>query len=499
MSSTTSYFQYQSPRTNYAGLNENISSDVCIIGAGVVGTTLAFLLKDSGKSVTLLEARTIGSGTTGHSTAKLTTQHGLIYSFLTRHKTGEDARRYFEMNQAALEFCASLDIECDLFRKSHTVFTALADEVDNIQTEYEACCSLGIPCRLATRAELEAEIPMDAICGVTFENQIEFNPVKYCQELARLVKESGSQVYEHTRVVDVKEDETSNRVVLENGFIVDAKFVVVATHLPILDRSLHFSLFVPSRSHCIAVEVESSPVSNMFIRVEDPKRSIRSVQGTNVLIIAGNTLPQGEGSSLNAYQDLEHFARTHYAVKNVVARWSAVDFMSSDRLPSVGYLHNKSNTVLTAVGFNKWGLSTGIAAGMTLKNLIMGIHDPYLNLIDSKRWDLLGAVKENIHVGRHLVQDKLHEVLHELRPEAISLGGGDVGRFGAHVIGVHKNEQGQLLAIKPTCTHLGCTLKFSDGDREWHCPCHGSVFDTQGNVMHGPAVKGLRELNIDEW
>src|SRR5690242_11364508 len=92
-------------------LKENISVDVAIVGAGITGITTAYLLSKEGLNTVIIEAGSVLNGTTGHTTAKVTAQHGLIYDELISHFGEEKARLYYESHSSAIPFIQNTSSE----------------------------------------------------------------------------------------------------------------------------------------------------------------------------------------------------------------------------------------------------------------------------------------------------------------------------------------------------------------------------------------------------
>lgn len=500
------------PLTN----THDIHFDVAIVGGGVVGCTLAYLLKTAGKSVALLESRCIGSGVTGHSTAKLSAQQGLIYSLIASKHDEKAARAYYDLNTEGIslleQLVRELALDCDFSRRTHTTWTGDESQEGAVYQEYELCARLGIPCSVLDQHILGGELPhsIGATLGLSFPGQAQFNSYKYCTELAKHIAGGSCMVFEGSLVHDIEQSTTPHRINLPaNQASIHADQVMLATHLPIMDRSMHFAMLEPSRSHCIAVQLApgSNRLVNMFISADMPLRSLR-ISGTDqdILIIAGDSMPQGQTEHTEQfYEDLESWARRHFQVQEVIARWSAMDYMSSDHVPFAGYLYRATRSIFTATGFSKWGLAAGAASAKMIADMMQGQANPHEQLVDARRWDLLtqwqGFLSEGTHTATHLIGDKLkHTVDWMDRPiEAFGPGQGGICHAGNRVgkVGAYRDADGVYHVVKPVCTHLGCDLVFNQGDTVWDCPCHGSRFDIDGTVLHGPACKPLEQ--VLEW
>jgi Rieske Fe-S protein len=295
-----------------------------------------------------------------------------------------------------------------------------------------------------------------------------------------------------------------HEVKVEGGFRVFADQVVLATHLPILDRSGHFGILTASRSHCVLFQLSKPMLDGMYICAEEPLKSLRIVGSDRTqLLVSGQPMPQGKDVNTNEYYaEIEEWTRKHFPVQEVTGKWSAMDYYSGDYLPYMGLLHRGNNSIYTATGFCKWGLTNGIAAAKIVRDTIGGKTDnPYADIVDARRWDLTktlgGILEESMHVTKHMFGDKM-KALVAPPIESLKRGEGKIVKAKSGTVGAYLDDQGKCHAVNPVCTHLGCNLNFNQGDLCWDCPCHGSRFDLEGEVIHGPAVKKLDKVNL-EW
>lgn len=250
-----SYWIDSTPQTDYSEFAENISVDVAIVGAGIVGLTAAAQLKKAGKTVAVIESKKVATGVSGHTTAKITSLHHLIYQDLLADLGQEKAKLYAESNQAALEYIANRveteQIDCDFSRQNAYTFAESVKEREKIEAEVEAAQSLGLPASFVKTTSL----PFPISGAIQFENQAQFHARKYLLHLAKTIPENGSYLFENTRVEDVKEEKTACRVKTRRGKIT-AKDVIVATNIPILDQGLFFAKAYPKRSYLIGAPID---------------------------------------------------------------------------------------------------------------------------------------------------------------------------------------------------------------------------------------------------
>lgn len=475
--------------------------DAVVIGAGIAGLTTAVLLKKEGLKVALLEARRVAAGATGYTTAKITSLHGLTYAKLVKEQGEEKARRYAEASEAAIEQIAAFvkveAIECGFERLPAVTYTEDPDRVGDIDAEVEAARTLGLPAKLVTRTDL----PWEIRSGVLFENQAQFHPRQYALGLAQIVDGGGSRVFEETRALDIEQEDGKASVQTEHG-VITADHVVQATHLPFHDPAGLFAKASPTRSYCLAVQIDGHVPQSMYLSADNPVRSLRPhrVDGTEYLLIGGEGHKVGQGDfTTTRYAKLEAWAKARFNVKTVDFRWSAQDYMPADDMPYIGRLSPRSDRLWVATGFKKWGMTAGTAAGRILSDLITGRENPWSEVFDSTRLDLGPSasklIKENSNVAKRFVSDRLSSLV---APDINSLkpGEGAIVRAGRDKVAAYREVGGMMKAVSPLCTHMGCVVSFNDAEETWDCPCHGSRFDTDGNILEGPATKPLEPRDV---
>lgn len=301
--------------------------DVAVIGAGITGLSTALALVEAGASVVVLEAGRICSGVTAYTTAKVSSLHGLTYAGLI-DSFGEDiARAYGEANQTAIAHVASwvdkYAIDCDFSRRVAYSYTTSDDMVADVQSEVEAAQRLGLPASFTT----DTELPYEVKGAVRFEDQAQFHPRQYCLALAEAIVAAGGLVHESSRVVDIDDADTCT-VRLVDGTELVAGQVVLATHLPFLDRGGFFAKTHPTRSYAMAARLrEGAKVpAGMYLSVDSPSRSVRAALGDSVVILGGEGHKTGQDDDTRErYSALESWARENFEVDSIDHRWSAQD------------------------------------------------------------------------------------------------------------------------------------------------------------------------------
>ena len=480
-----------SPATAYPRLGGDLHVDVAVVGGGVVGLTTAHLLREAGASVALVEAGRVAAGTTGYTTAKVTSLQGTTYSTLTKKHGVEKARLYADANEAGIRLVRALvdqlGIDCDLSTEAAYTYTEDPDLVQSIADEAAAAQAAGLAAEFVT----DTGLPWEVQAAVRLGDQAQFHPRRYCIGLARAIAESGGHVFEHTRVLDVDEG-TPSRVETEHGTIT-ADHVVIATLMPFWDRGGYFAKAHPSRSYVIAVRAEEA-IDGMYLSTESPTRSIRTAEGGEWLVLGGNAHHVGsEEETGRYYTDLEEWARQRFTVREVGYRWSSQDYVPVDGIPYAGR-SARAERVWVVTGLRKWGFSNGSAAAMLLRDHIVGRDNPWTELYDAGRADVTRSattfIKENAKVAGHLVGDRLANLVPP-SPDSIPPGDGGICRLDGDTVAAFRDDDGTLHAVSPACTHMGCLVHFNKAERSWDCPCHGSRFGIDGRVLQGPAVKDL--------
>lgn len=492
-----SYWIDSTPETNFSSFTDNVVVDVAIVGAGIVGLTAATLLKRASKTVAVIESQRFASGTSGHTTAKVTSLHQLVYADLIKEIGEEKARIYATSNQAAVErvakFVEEEGIDCDFSRQSNYTFAEFPQDLDKIEAEVEAALKLGLPASFVR----ETSLPFPIAGAIKFDNQVQFHVRKYLLHLAKNIVGDGSYLFENVRVEEV-EEETPCQVKTNQG-IIRAQDVIVATHSPILDQGLFFAKTYAKRSYIIAAPIESSQApKGMFIGADANYRSIRTTpyHGGTLLLIGGEGHKTGNTEDTEEkYLRLEEYARSRFGMNEIAYRWSTQDLVSFDRLPYIGKLTPFNHHIYVATGFSLWGMSKGTLSGMLLADTILGIKNPWMDLYDATRatpFVSANSIQQNTDVAVHWIGDRLKGLGNSLSD--VANGQGKLVTIDGKKIAAYRDESGSIHAVSATCTHLGCIVNWNAAEKSWDCPCHGARFNCEGKVLHSPAIADLEAL-----
>ncbi|MDJ1131124.1 FAD-dependent oxidoreductase [Streptomyces iconiensis] len=486
-----------------------VEVDVAVVGGGMAGLSAAWELARAGLSVAVLESDRLAAGVTGHTTAKLSALHGLRYGWLRATRGEEAARQYALSQQGAIEHLAAvtaeLGIDCELERVPAHTYVESADHELQVRAEAEAAAEAGLEASYVTRTGL----PFAVRGAVRVENQGQFHPRKYLLALADDIRQRGGLIYERTRVLGLDEGEPC-RVTAENGGEVVARDVVVATHYPVFDRALMFSRLQPRRELVIsALLPEDEDPGGMYLTPERGTRSVRTApypfgDGQRLLIVTGEAFTPGMpgiGSVGARYERLAAWTYERFPTARLAHRWATQDNDTADRVPYIGRFHPAAQHTYVAAGFGSWGMSSGVLSGQLLAAHITGEPLPsWARLYDPVRLsprDAPAMLRFQSAVARRFVGDRLRPSYVDSVDE-IAPGTGAIVRVQGRRCAVHRTAEGEIKAVSPRCTHLGCLVRFNDAETAWECPCHGSRFGVGGEVIQGPATRPLEPRDLGE-
>jgi glycine/D-amino acid oxidase-like deaminating enzyme/nitrite reductase/ring-hydroxylating ferredoxin subunit len=464
--------------------------DDVVVGAGLTGLVTALLLARSGRSVAVIEARDVGAVTTGNTTGKVSLLQGTRLSHILDRQSDRVARAYLEANREGqawlLRFCDEQGVPYQW--RAAVTYAADTRSLPSARTEHDAARHLGLP--VTWHDDLGMPFPHTG--GTWLGGQAQLDAMEVLDSLVREVRRQGGTVVTGRRVVTAPLTGPT-AVDLEDGSRVFAENVVLATGVPILDRGLYFAKVEPQRSYALSLR-HPEPPELMLLSAGSPTRSIRDAPSTegSVLLIGGEGHTAGRARSTRAHLDaLRDWTAEWFPGAEETHAWSAQDYASHDGLPFIGTLPRGRGHVYLATGYGKWGLTNGVAAALSLTQEIHGHRASWERPISHRITRPSGALeiaRLNAAVGAHLVADLARA---ELRPAGRPAEGqGVVGRRGLLPVG-EAQVDGRHCSVVAICTHLGGTLTWNDAERSWDCPLHGSRFSPDGEVLEGPATRGL--------
>ncbi|GHA95290.1 FAD-dependent oxidoreductase [Modicisalibacter luteus] len=489
------------PSGQFSPLSGQTRSDVVIIGAGITGLTTALSLAESGMHVTVLEAHTVGAGCTGGST-------GNLYSTLAkglapvRKKWSDEVLRDVVASRSqaidSIEATVSrFGIDCGFHRRPLYRLVAQGKESmrDALEEERQAMLAAGLTVQ---EAESNA-LPVPIITGVKLENQAQFNPLAYVRGLARELVHLGVTIHEHSAVRDV---DYKRGVVETEAGAVEAEHIVHATHTP-KGINLLQSVMLPSREYGVSARLKpDSAYPQGTFWVLDDFHSLRSYHhdGDDYLMVIGEKHKVGEGEVDDVYpRRLRDYLSDNFDVQDFTHAWSAQQYSPADELPYIGRWHGRDKVYL-ATGFAADGLVWGALAGAILGDLILGRDNRWHERFDARRFTPVKSAKqwakENVSVATHFVPGYLSvsklESLDDVAP-----GQGKVATLEGEKVAIYRDDDGKVSVLSAVCPHMKCLVHWNDIESTWDCSCHGSRFDTQGEVIEGPSYHPLARRTKD--
>lgn len=414
----------------FNSLRSDLKTDVLVIGGGMAGLLCAYKLTRAGVDCALVEADRIGGGITKNTTAKITSQHGLIYGKLIREFGADRARLYLEVNQRALEeyraLCRTMD--CDFEEKDAFVYSL--DSREKLDRELNALERLGFG------AEFQADIPLPfpTAGAVKFKDQAQFHPLKFIAAIAGELR-----IFERTKVLELGPGKA-----VTTGGTISADKLIIATHFPVLNKhGGYFLKLYQHRSYVLALK-NAPDVQGMYLDEDEKGLSFRNYGG--LLLLGGGSHRTGKQGC--SWTELERFARHCYPDAQPAARWAAQDCMTLDGVPYIGPYSKRTRGLYVATGFNKWGMTSSMAAAEVLTDLVLDRKNPCTELFSPSRT--------------------------LLRPQL--------------AVNALESSLGLLTPTVPRCPHMGCALKYNAAEHSWDCPCHGSRFGEDGTLIDNPAT-----------
>lgn len=465
-------------RKKRPALKGSIEADAAVIGGGMAGILTAWQLEQAGVHTIVLEADQIGSGQTKNTTAKITSQHGMFCHRFLEKKGEKTAKQYVQANQDAVKEYKRIihaeGIDCDLSEADAYVYSA---DDEKLRQETQAAQKLGIPASFEKRIE----IPIPCAGAVRFPAQAEFHPLKFIRGLAEQLT-----VYEDTLVKEVEEH------TVKTAFgSVTADKIVFATHFPFFRfPGMYFARMHQERSYVVALE-NAGNLNGMYIGDGEDTLSFR--QYDKYILLGGQGHRTGENCEGGCYEKLIEAAKEFYPGSRTAVCWSAQDCITTDQIPFIGKYASDRPEWLVATGFQKWGMTSATVSAMLLKDMICGIENPYAETFSPSRFsaeEIPQLIKDGGKAVKGLTKRFFH--LPDETIAALERGHGAVVETPQGKAGVYKTEEGRIWQVDIACPHMGCELIWNPDERSWDCPCHGSRFDFEGNLLDGPAQEGIQ-------
>jgi glycine/D-amino acid oxidase-like deaminating enzyme/nitrite reductase/ring-hydroxylating ferredoxin subunit len=481
-------------------LSSHQTADVCVIGAGIAGLTVAYQLLREGRSVVVLERGAIGQGQTGLTSAHLSNVLDEGFTELQRLHGKDGARLAAHSHGEAINeiqrICTRENIDCDFKRVDGYLFLGEGDGLDLLESELEASRESGLN---GVEFEEGVRSPFPIGPALRYPAQAQFHPLRYLTGLADAVRRMGGKIFPHTEAQEVEGGKPA-RVTTQRGFQVVCGSIVVAANVPFNDRVTMHTKMAPYRTYVVGVQMESPQADALFWDTSDPYHYIRFAKdpkGKQIMIIGGEDHRTGQGRDEEEhYENLLNWAGKKLGYKpKAEFKWSGQVLEPHDGLAFIGHNPGDDENVYICTGDSGHGLTHGTIAGLLIKDLILKQENPWAELYEPSRVNLRG-------LGTYL-----KEVVNSTAPYSDWLTSGDVTsiadipngegavvRMGVQKVAAFKDSLGRVHMCSAVCPHLNGIVRWNSAEKTWDCPCHGSRFDRTGKVINGPAPTGLKEI-----
>lgn len=489
----------------FGKLQKNLQTDVLIIGGGIAGLTTAYLLSQAGRKVVVVDRNLMGTGDSGHTTAHLTIMTDPGYAQIKRRHGKEAACLVLESHVTAIRLIESIvekeSIECHLRRIDGYLFSGKKQDRKEMGYELEALKAAGCPDAywlLGGSAPPCQDRPV--IC---LPKQARFHITRYLQGLMSAILAAGGKIYDSTPVQKVD----SGMAMTEDGITIKANHIVVATHAPIV-RELTFLKQAAYRTYAAGFRIPKGSIKDaLYWDTEDPYHYVRLEEydsHNDLLIVGGEDHKTGQiepEEYARPFEALEQWTSSRFgAMRHCDYRWSGQVLETMDGLPYIGKLGYRSDAVYIATGFSGNGMTYGTFAGMLVRDLVLGRKNGWSRLYDPSRKNpasIHDFLAENLNVARALIGEWVKkpgiETFEEVRP-----GEGGIAGCGLKKFAAYRSPGGTLNLFSAVCPHLGCAVQWNSAEKTFDCPCHGSRFGTDGQVVNGPAHKSLKRVKSPE-
>ena len=484
-------------------LDADVECDVVVVGSGIAGLSTAYELACAGKSVVVIDRGAIGRGMTARTTAHLATELDDFYYELVDIRGEQEARLYHESQRAAVDrveaICRESGIDADFRRLDGYLVPTEEYPIEDLQKEYEACRKLGVPVDWVDRAPVPG---FDTGRSLRFPDQGRFHPLKYLAGLARAIAAHGGRLFADTAHVSDEEKDGGVEIGTERGPVIRAKAAVFATNSPTNNKVAIHPRQEPNRTYVIAGRVPKGSVPDMLLWDSYEKYHYVRIQelsdSEDLLIVGGEDHRSGEADDMpDRFARLADWTRKRFpSFGRSDYSWSGQVMETIDFMPFSGRNPGNRN-IYIHTGDSGQGITNGVAGSLAIAALILGRECPFAAVLDPDRKSghattpigefvrgQAGAVK---NLAEKLGPGEIGSI------DELKLREGAIIRRGLHKIAAYRDENGVVIERSATCTHMGCVVHWNSFERCWDCPCHGSQFAVDGQVLNGPAVKPLAE------
>ncbi len=457
----------------------DMSAEIVIIGGGMAGVLTAYMLKQAGKDPIIIEANSIGSGSTGRTTAKLTVQHRLVYSELAEKLSNEVAADYAAAQLEALSEYKHLikvrGIDCDYKECTAYVYTTTSKYGAKLKKECDIANSLGINADLVN----EINLPLKVHSAVRFFGQGRFNPLKFLANISEDLR-----IFENTKALEIK-DKT---IITEHGSITAEKIIFTSRYPFVNIPGFYFARMHQERAYLIAFK-DAKYLSDIYIDADPTGNTFRSYG--EYTIIGGESHRTGKNDKFERYNNILSLASELYPNCKPVYAWSAQDCITPDSIPYIGDFSEGSDGIYVATGFNKWGMTNSMVAAKIISGAVLGNTPHYAKTFSPSRFHITDEIAEIAKNGILATSGIIDELIGvpAIDVADLPLGHGGIVVAENRKVGVYKDKEGIVYAVDARCPHLGCQLAWNPDEKSWDCPCHGSRYDFSGKLLDGPSTQ----------
>jgi len=482
--------------SNVKELNKNIKVDVLIIGGGMTGLNVAYFLSKSKLKVCLVEQNRVGMGVSSRTTGKINYLQETVYSDLENYYNYDVAKMYLKSQKVAIRKLKSIinkeRINCDLDKVTSYVFTDEDDEVSKIKDEEFILKSFGVK----VKEHMQADVDLKCKYAISVDDTYVFHPVKYMYGLKKVCQRRGVKIYENTRIMEMKK--------VRNGYIcltekheIRAKKVIVASHYPFFLKPyiMPFKVYT-EKSYVLASRVDDYRNDSLITNTL-PTKSVRYYRGNdkNYMIYLSNS--HNICNDMNVKKNMNKtLLEGKFLDLNPDYIWSNDDMMTVDKMPYIGRLEKNNDKLFIGTGYNTWGMTNSVLAGMILSDIVLNRKNEFEKLFDPLRVNMLGDIDSYLvniaSTTKSFIQNKIVKNK-RWYPKSVSF---EI-RNGKSVA-IYNDGKNEHIVLS-NCPHMGCTLLFNEVEKTWDCPCHASRFDIDGKCIKGPSVYDISfENDCDE-
>lgn len=448
----------------YPALDGDCQADVLIVGGGITGALVARRLTAEGRHVVVLERRRIATGTTSHSTAKVTALHGTRWRELLGSHPHDVVRTWAAANLAAVDELSNIALvtgtDCGLRTLPVYLVAGDVEAADGFGSHVAALLEAGLPV-----TAVDAPDPFNRPAA-ELARQVMIDPAAFVVGVMTALG-PNADVYEQTPVRSLERADGGWRAHCDGGSVW-APVAVMADHAPVHDTGGFFGRLFPYSHFVLEVAPRREVADGMWLQVGGEGLTLRpTADASGTWIVGGQRVRVASADEFEVYANLKASVGRLLGEVDVIRHWSTHDHETPDGLPFIGEAPLSSNLFMAA-GFAGWGMTKSVVAASIIADAIEGRPNALAEAVSPSRLpglDSMGPLLgEGMTVGSEFIGGHLTSRGAKGHPDSVAGG---------------------------SCTHLGCETKWNSAEGTVDCPCHGSRFGRHGDVLYGPAAKDL--------